>query len=513
MSTIGKQSAIGKKEPRQESQTEADSPRMQAERWPDPIPIGREQTDLPRMTEDMLSPSLRPWLWDIAERLQVPLEYPAVSAICSLGSVIGRKVVICPKRFDDWSETANLWGVIVGPPSVLKTPAMRAALLPIHRLEDAAAAKHKAACDATGADESDGADRVPPQRRYITRDATIEALGILFQANPNGLLLARDELMGWLRTMERDGHEGDRAFYLEAWTGNGRHSTDRVTRKLTAHSMCLSLLGGIQPGPLAKFIREATTESSGNDGLMQRLQLAVWPHPPSEYRLVDRPPDKESEARAIAVFQRVDDLEPQKIGAIHDEQSGWFLRFGSDAQDDYLQSLEALERRLRAEGEHPAVIAHLGKYRGLVPKLALVFHVAECAANGSGGPVTRDALRLALRWASYLEAHARRIYGQVIEPGHQESHALADRIRSGSLCDPVTAREVTRKRWRDLSSTHAVQVALEKLVELHWLRPERTETGGRPSIRYRINPTVCRAGTDKTAKTTARAVSETEVTP
>lgn len=32
-----------------------------------------------------------------------------------------------------------------------------------------------------------------------------------------GILIFRDELVGWLRSMDREGNECSRAFYLEAW--------------------------------------------------------------------------------------------------------------------------------------------------------------------------------------------------------------------------------------------------------------------------------------------------------
>ena len=60
----------------------------------------------------------------------------------------------------------------------------------------------------------------PPHRaRYVVNDTSVEKLGEILAANPNGVLLFRDELIGFLRSMDRDGREGDRSFYLEAWNG------------------------------------------------------------------------------------------------------------------------------------------------------------------------------------------------------------------------------------------------------------------------------------------------------
>ena len=61
----------------------------------------------------------------------------------------------------------------------------------------------------------------PTCRRYIVNDTTVEKLGELLRDNPWGLLEFRDELTGWLRCLDKPGHEGDRAFYLESWNGVG----------------------------------------------------------------------------------------------------------------------------------------------------------------------------------------------------------------------------------------------------------------------------------------------------
>src|SRR4051794_32108101 len=66
--------------------------------------------------------------------MQCPLEFPAVSALVSFSSVIGDRVGIRPKRCDDWTVIPNLWGAVIGPPGVLKTPAINEGLYSVKRL-------------------------------------------------------------------------------------------------------------------------------------------------------------------------------------------------------------------------------------------------------------------------------------------------------------------------------------------------------------------------------------------
>ena len=83
----------------------------------------------------LLPAALRPWIADIADRMQCPPDYPAVAAMVTLAAVAGRQIAIRPKRFDDWTVTPNLWGAVVGRPSLLKTPALQEPMRMVEALE------------------------------------------------------------------------------------------------------------------------------------------------------------------------------------------------------------------------------------------------------------------------------------------------------------------------------------------------------------------------------------------
>lgn len=130
----------------------------------------------------------------------------------------------------------------------------------------------------------------------MVNDATIEKLGELLNANPRGLIQYRDELAGWLASMDREGREGDRAFWLECWNGKGGFTVDRIGRGTVRIEACaVSLLGGVQPGKLADYLRAAMRGGAGNDGLMQRLQMAVYPDTLASWRYVDKPINPDAE--------------------------------------------------------------------------------------------------------------------------------------------------------------------------------------------------------------------------
>ncbi len=94
--------------------------------WPDPQPLPDELPPVPPFDLGLLPETFRPWISDIAARVQCPADFPAVAAMIGLAAVLGRKIGIRPKRHDDWLVVPNLWGAVIGPPSVMKTPAIAA---------------------------------------------------------------------------------------------------------------------------------------------------------------------------------------------------------------------------------------------------------------------------------------------------------------------------------------------------------------------------------------------------
>jgi putative DNA primase/helicase len=313
-------------------------------------------------------------------------------------------------------------------------------------------------------------------------------LGEILRDNPNGALLFRDELTGFLHQLEREGREGSRAFYLEAWNGDGRFTYDRIGRgTIDIEAACISILGGIQPGPLMAYMASMARGGGGDDGLMQRFQMVVWPDVSGEWKNVDREPNAVARREAAEIFNRLDTLDPNSIGAIQSGDARMpFLRFDAEAQEVFDEWRGRLEQRIRAGTEHSAMEAHISKYRSLVPSLALLSHLV----SGRHGDAPLDAMIRAAGWAEYLESHARRVYSAAISPDVAAARALVRHIKDGDLPNPFTLRDAYRNQWSGLAGPDEAGRAAEILVDFGWLRPEpvRMESRGRPTTAYHVNP-------------------------
>jgi putative DNA primase/helicase len=486
--------------------------------WPDPAALGEETPAVEPLLPEMLPEAFRPWLSDVAERMNVPLDYPAAAAIVALTAVVGRRARIIPKVQDrDWLVVPNLWGGVIGRPGTQKTPAISEAMSGLRQLEKSALAdyevsqasysrevdrfkieqeawrenaKKAAKAGKTYEDFGDERPAEPAARRFVTNDATAEKLHELLRDNPGGLLYFRDELSGWLAMLERPDRSTDRAFLLESWVGLNGHTIDRIGRgTVYAPVCCVSVFGGIQPSKLRAYLADAANGGLTDDGMLQRLQVLVWPDPLKEWKLVDHAPHYRARDKFTKTFESLARLDPEEPVNV---------QFDDEAQELFYVWWMELETRLRDESLHESFVAHLSKYRSLMPSLALLFMLAAWTETAADIPrVGIDCARKAAAWCAYLESHARKVYARLMTGGLMSAQVLAEKIQSGALPQLFTARDVYRPQWAGLTGVEEAERAIAVLIDHHWLRLEqdkedRSKTGGRPAKLYRVNPKVDR---------------------
>jgi putative DNA primase/helicase len=418
-----------------------------------------------------------------------------------------------------------LWGAIVGSPGLLKSPALKEALAPMNALIAGAMDAH---ADSMAEYESEkeisearqewyvaekkklakkgdmaalqsfmesnrpeDTPEEPTQRRFRTEDVTVEKLAELLNQNPNGIMVHRDELVGFLRSLDRYGREGDRQFYLEGWNGDQGFTVDRIGRgTLNVEALCISLLGGIQPGPLSRYVHDAGQGSVDDDGLLQRFQMLVWPDHPQEWNNIDRAPSLIAKTKLTKIFETANSLSYDKP----DDASIPYLKFSTEAQDIFDVWRGDLEREVRSGDLSPAMEAHKSKYRSLFPSLALLIEIADSASEGETATVVSESSAIKARaWCTYLEDHAKRLYFSAERPEMRSARELVKKLKAGKIDHGIPTRMLYKNEWAGLKDKFEVEGALEVLGILGWLRVHRFESGGRPSEVVLLHPELRRA--------------------
>jgi hypothetical protein len=328
----------------------------------------------------------------------------------------------------------------------------------------------------------------PKERRYKPHDSTVEKLGDLLVHNPQGMLVYRDELIGLLASWEKEGKEGDKAFYLEGWNGTASFNIDRIGRgSLHIKNLCISVFGGIQPELLERYLAGIAT-SLDNDGRIQRFQVMVYPNAVAwEWR--DRYPVKGAREAVRDLFDRLAVFDPVLDGASPSDDFVKLPHFCFDdaAQDTFVEWCTELHKVHIAKEQNPLMQQHFGKFEKLFCSIALILHLAE----GVIGPVTATSALRAAAWCEYLTGHARRIYGLVEAAKVTTARMVSRRLAERKLDDGFTVRDMVRKQWSGVTTAMQAETALAILEENgHVQSQDGINTLGRPTVRYHINPQI-----------------------
>jgi len=465
---------------------------------------------------DALPANIQPWAKDVANRLGCSADFLIAGVLTSLSSLLSGKVIIAPKQKDSWKVTPNLWGGMVGRPSTKKSPSEKESFRFIEELDRKRRASYredlksykaeielakilqddvkreaKKLCKKAGKSADEGRDAaikhikdndpdnitLPPIKRAVVHNTTVEKLIMLLADNDGGLIELRDELSGWLSKLDRDEFAEAREFYLMAFNGDSSYSHDRVSRDSVYIKHCtISVFGGIQPARLKPYLMAAKNGAS-DDGLLQRFQMLVYPDPVIEVG-ADEYPSAECQAQLDTIFNYF-----VSIPEATDDAPAPLIRFTPEAQV-YFDEWQ-VENIAKARKEiFPAMESHLSKYPAFLASLSLIIHLAETQQVTSVGP---NSVLKAIGLVEYFESHARRIYGLVDIPDYS-ARSLAEHLHK--LKSPFKPSDFKNKDWSGLTTSADRKQALSTLLSRGYLLEQRTtvKNNARKFSIYHINP-------------------------
>lgn len=482
------------------------------EPWPAPdlSLLIDERIPAPPVPPDVLPPLWERWTREAAEGAGAPQAFVVGALLSAAGALIGNSRWVSP--WAQWREPPILNVALVGRPSSGKSPAMDQISGPLVALETDINADwgqrrrdHKRdvleAAERLKIYESDvkeavtrnlpppempASAEIPPKiqrRRIFTVDPTIEAAARLSDGNPRGLLLIRDELSGWIASMDRyaAGAGGDRAFWLQSYGGRP-WTTDRVKNDdpVIIPHLLWTILGTIQPDRVSSLLL-----AGDDDGLAARL-LYVWPDPLPPARPACRADDEGAQARMGRLLQLPWESPHPKI-----------LPFSEAAID----ALVAWRREVATlEGEASGfLVSWIGKLPGMAARAALILEHLEWSETAPETPAPeaiseRSALAAIVFLADFALPMARRTFGAAALPeAERDARRLARWLNKQTPIPEI----VNAKALRRLAAGPAIpdsarmDAALAELAAAGWCRPAPVragDTAGRARKDWALNP-------------------------
>lgn len=454
---------------------------------------------------DALPEPIRGFVDDGARAIGCDPSYLALPLLTSIAAAIANTRRLELKR--GWSAPPILWGAIVGESGTAKTPAFRLVMRPVRERQRKALERYSDAAKEYEADlarwekamvawkrEKDTTSEPPekpdpPQaERFIVSDTTVEALAPILLANPRGLLLARDELAGWIGSFDRYAGKGKAGADSANWLSMFNAESIIVDRKTgiprTIHvsqaAVCVS--GGIQPAILQRALGLEHRES----GLAARLLLTCPPRRAKRWTEADIDPGAEGELAKL--FDRLYDLQP--TAGDDGESRPLLVRLSGDAKAAWkaYYNAHAVEQA-NLIGDMAAAWSKLEEYAA---RLALVIHFTRWAASDPNltRPDIVDAASMdaGIVLAKWFKHEARRVYAMLDESdAERDQRRLDDWI--GGKGGTVTPREVQQGcRW--LKKPGAAETALKELVKAGrgtWRYVPTTAKGGRPARVFELS--------------------------
>ncbi|MEZ9126291.1 DUF3987 domain-containing protein [Vibrio splendidus] len=485
--------------------------------WEKPRTLQGELPTVPEFLPKLLPDVISKVAMSESRRMDnAPAEYVAVSTLVCLASIIGNTVGIKPKLNDSgWLVFPTLWSMIVGSPSMKKTPTMEVAMRflskcqteyldPLNREKAKQAEIHNNVTDTRKESLSQEAEYALSEgdiklanqlakeisqleeqpsspRSLIINDATIEAVIIRLLHNPVGILFFRDELSGWFAELQKKGREHERALYLQAFNASKTpYIVERVGREnITVPSLTISILGGIQPKKLESLL---AVKQSGqdDDGLFERFQLCVYPDE-NKCCYVDESPNEEAISALYSVFL--------KLAALA-ERDAVICEFDDEAQEVWNKwSLQHSKSIKAVNSEWQAM---KGKQPALLSKLSLIFHLVEEAEKCNSQIFSFSKkigvrhLKRGIAWLTYLDFHLEKI----MQLGRNEPNLNSAKSLLKNLSkfeNKFTKQQLAQKGWRCLKTPEDREKAISALVSCGYIQEV-----AQPNKHFVIHPDFCR---------------------
>ena len=446
------------------------------------------------------------WLKTAATAKGAPVDYVALALLTTASAAIGNSRWVSP--WAGWEEPPVLWGMAIGEPSSGKSPALDAVLDPVRDIERAYAESYKAERDewsekdeiarlalaqwkseakAAIADGDEAPEKpkaadagAPPVRdRIRISDATTEKVAELLSSTWRGLLLSRDELSGWIGSMDRYNGGGDRPFWLEAYGGRA-YTIDRKSspEPIVVDHLSVAVLGGTQPDKLDSLLVK-----TDDDGMLARF-MTVFPEPVE----IVRPTSAIESVKLEHALRRLRELQPAQ------DESGNSRPLFVHLSERASEAFDEFRRECRVWEKDAIGLfkGHIGKMPGIALRLSCVMAYLDWAASEGADYVSgidEGHIGRACHFVGeYLRHHAYRAYGTAKPSpeiaGARAIAAIIKKEKPGRL----KVRGIQNRGRAGLTTTTQVKAALAVLVEADCLAEIRASTGGRPDVTYLVNP-------------------------
>ena len=208
--------------------------------------------------------------------LSIEPEVVAHAKIAILSGVIGNSIRISPKT--GYNGPPFVWAGLIASTGYGKSPAINESMDYIETLQAKSYKEyqdeirkynnHKKS-QANNPGKSFPSTPIPVFKQLKVSDTTVEALADVFTTQPRGVILHRDELSGFILSMNqyKDAKGSDKQHYLELFDAKPMTINRKMSAPKYVHNTGAAIIGGISPMILPKIFNT----DSFHDGFLPRF--------------------------------------------------------------------------------------------------------------------------------------------------------------------------------------------------------------------------------------------------
>jgi hypothetical protein len=407
-----------------------------------------ERFIVPDFPLDILPPDLARFVETHSRIIGCDASALAMCVMSALSAALDHRFALKMMRNGDFYASPRLWILLFGPPSTKKTPMQNVALAPLKAHENRIRDAYERALSAHKDAEGKPKDEPPLPPRFISNDMTTEKLGELLARHDRGMLVARDELAGWIGSMEKygagRGGASDRGFWLQSYDG-GVYIVDRIKRgEIRVPNLSVSILGGIQPNRLAEL------HGLTSDGLLQRFIPVVM----REAKFPEDIDDDGSKAAYTRLIEKCLSAEPTKL----------------HMSDAAMEAMTRLRKHihdvaLASGGFADGFQTFVGKLAGVAGSFALILHMIK------GDPRTQALAPIDVETIEHVD----RLIRDFILPHAFEFYRTSETQTNGDRLQKIASWILTSGKNRIVSSDLTSGVRIMRGLTLQqvneWLSP------------------------------------------
>ena len=327
-------------------------------------------------------------------------DFTSVAAMFAIATMNGNKYKL--RVNEVWVAPTLFWFGVVGDPGTMKSHPISAMIKPIKKIDIENKAVHSKLMeefDAAIMDKSVKHKPKKPQfRQIMISDVTLEAIHYVHTVNRRGLGYHKDELVGFMNSMNQYKSKGsDEQFWLESFN-NQPYMVNRATKEtLSIEDTMINIIGTIQPNILSKI----STENGLTDRFLYTSAEKTIP-----YMADDKmSPDwfkwwNQVILKANTMFQYLDSQDTVIV-----EMDG--------TATDYLKQLDAWLVGMQTSDEHnESLKTYLSKAKTYIPRFALLMAVIDAVITDAPIAVKGDHMERAGHIMSYFIETGRQVFDE-----------------------------------------------------------------------------------------------------